>query len=302
MASLKELRTRIEAVKSTAKITSAMKMVAASRLRKFQSVITYADNYQNAIITAIQRILADIKQEEIEKKTHFVLPEMMTQKKQVKTCLLLVFSSDKGLCGNYNSVIYKSLMQHVNELKQKNIRPAILCLGKKIYNFAKKHYPEFLIENQTDISNKEPDFAESLQFAEQIITLYKENNFDICEVISAKFRTALSRDIVCEQLLPVNIKQSDDKYINKVGDAYYFYEPNRYDLLENLLPMLFAANIFNVIVQSQASEQGARMSSMDNANKNAKNMISELTLKYNTIRQSAITTELTEIISGAEAI
>ena len=305
MAGLKELRTRIEAVKSTQKITSAMKMVAAARLRKAQIRIEPADNYQSAIETAILRVLADLRQEEIEKKIYHILPEMMRQKKNIKSCLLLVFSSDKGLCGSYNSNINRAVLKKINELRERNINIKIFCFGKKAYDFLRRREPEFLIGFMEDIAKKGPDFAESSVIAQKIMEIYKEHNFDVCEAIFAEFKTAISREIKAVQLLPIKIDDTalqKDEPINKFGDAYYGYEPGRIEMLEKLLPMLFTANILSIIAQSQASEHGARMSSMDSATRNAKDMISELTLKYNTIRQSAITTELIEIIAGAEAI
>ena len=305
MAGLKELRTRIEAVKSTEKITSAMKMVAAARLRKAQILIDSSSGYKNTLQTAANRILADIRQEEIIKKTKISLPSMMTEHPDAKKYLLLVFSSDKGLCGSYNSNINKFARKHIDELQKAGKDVRILCFGKKSYMFLKKHYPEQIIGNIDNIAKKGPDFAESAEIAQKILEICKNENADICEAVFAKFNSAISREIVAFQLFPIKIEESEptsDKPINVFGDAYYGYEPDRNEFLERLLPMIFTANVFSLIVQSQASEHGARMSSMDNATRNAKDMISELTLRYNTIRQSAITTELIEIIAGAEAI
>ena len=305
MAGLKELRTRIEAVKSTEKITSAMKMVAAARLRKAQILIDSSSGYKNTLQTAANRILADIRQEEIIKKTKISLPSMMTENPGAKKYLLLLFSSDKGLCGSYNSNINKFARRHIDELQKAGKDVRILCFGKKSYMFLKKHYPEQIIGNIDNNAKKGPDFAESSEIAQKILEICKNENADICEAVFAKFNSAISREIVAFQLFPIKIEESEptsDKPINVFGDAYYGYEPNRNEFLERLLPMIFTANVFSLIVQSQASEHGARMSSMDNATRNAKDMISELTLRYNTIRQSAITTELIEIIAGAEAI
>ena len=305
MAGLKELRTRIEAVKSTEKITSAMKMVAAARLRKAQILIDSSSGYKNTLQTAANRILADIRQEEIIKKTKISLPSMMTENPGAKKYLLLLFSSDKGLCGSYNSNINKFARRHIDELQKAGKDVRILCFGKKSYMFLTKHYPEQIIGNIDNIAKKGPDFAESSEIAQKILEICKNENADICEAVFAKFNSAISREIVAFQLFPIKIEESEptsDKPINVFGDAYYGYEPNRNEFLERLLPMIFTANVFSLIVQSQASEHGARMSSMDNATRNAKDMISELTLRYNTIRQSAITTELIEIIAGAEAI
>mgnify|MGYP002624917052 CR=1 FL=1 len=305
MAGLKELRTRIEAVKSTQKITSAMKMVAAARLRKAQIKIATSGNYHNAVETAVLRILADLRQEEIEKKVFHILPEMMWQKSKIKSALLLVFSSDKGLCGSYNSNINRKLMQKIADMDKKNVEVKVFCFGKKAYDFLKRRKPDILLGFMSDIAKKGPDFAESSKIAEKVAELYRGHNFDVCEAIFAEFKSAVNRKIKSSQLLPIKIDKSalsSAEPINKFGDAYYTFEPDRLKMLEKLLPILFIANIFDIIVQSQASEHGARMSSMDNATRNAKDMISGLTLKYNTIRQSAITTELIEIIAGAEAI
>jgi len=306
MAGLKELRTRIDAVKSTEKITSAMKMVAAARLRKAQILIESSDDYKNVLQTAANRILADIRQEEIIKKTKISLPAMMREKPDAKKYLLLVFSSDKGLCGSYNSSINKFARKRVEELQKSEKEVRIMCFGKKSFVFLKKHFPDLVIGNLENIAKKGPTIVESADIAQKISELYKAENFDVCEAVFAKFNSAISRDVSSFCLLPVKVEtleeQSSDKPVNVFGDAYYAYEPKRNEFLERLLPMIFAANVFSLIVQSQASEHGARMSSMDNATRNAKDMISELTLRYNTIRQSAITTELIEIIAGADAI
>ena len=305
MAGLKELRNRLESIKSTQKITSAMKMVAASRLRKALIMVEKSQPYSDMLHITVKRILAAMKYEENKKNIRYVMPPVLRQKTDAQQYLLFVFSSDRGLCGSYNQNVGKAAIKRIKELQQSGKTVKVICYGKKIYDVLKKDYTHIITEHYESVSAKGLFYYEAIDLG-RIIGQYCNDGFcDVCEFVYSKFHSALSREMVVKQIYPLEEKYSQvedsDESLLKVGDAYYEYEPDKLKLLEVLLPKLVVDNIFMAMVNSQASEQGARMTAMDNATRNAKDMISSLTLKYNSIRQSAITTELTEIISGAEA-
>ena len=303
MAGLKELRNRIEAVKSTEKITSAMKMVAAARLRRAQSLLEHSNKYAAALNESAMRLLSQLYEEELTKNIKFFPPEMMRKKADNSRRLELVFGASKGLCGSYNSNINRFALSHLKQLEREKKDFLIYCFGKKANDFIKKHYPEKILGYVEDFAKKGPQFDECSELSAFIQKMCAENKLDVCEAVYANFKTALSRDIVCEQILPLEFDEAYKEGPNHgQSQQFYFYEPDKLKFLEQILPMIFEAKVFDIVVESQASEHGARMSSMDNATRNASEMINKLTLRYNTIRQSAITTELIEIIAGAEAI
>lgn len=306
MAGLKELRNRIEAIKSTKKITSAMKMVAAAGLRRAQGLIAKSDLYQNNLKTSALRLAFELKQEEAAKNIAFVYPQIFTGKKSCNTYLIVVISSDKGLCGSYNAHVAKAALNRIAQLKNDGKIVQVLCIGKKAAELIRRKYPDVISEVIDGVAKKGADFEETLVLTHRLLADFEKNVFDVAEIVSARFISALSRDIQSRPFipayLPLDNSEKNEFIPNRVDNAYYDYEPDKLIMLEALLIMLLKAQMFDAIVQAQASEQGARMASMDNATRNATDMISKLTLKYNGIRQSAITTELTEIISGAEAI
>ena len=306
MAGLKELRNRLESIKSTQKITSAMKMVAASKLRKAELALNHSKPYSQLLNTNIKRLLAAIAEEESEKKITYLLPKLMRDKPNAKDYLLFVFSSDRGLCGSYNHNLGKAALTRIKALKESGKTVKVICYGKKAFNVIKKQFAADVIESNPALDTKDLSFNGAVALAKKIADCYNGGMCDVCEILYSKFHSALSREIVAEQIYPLSSSAlkltEEDKNLTHVGDAYYYYKPDKISLLENLLPKLVVNLIFVSIANSQASEQGARMAAMDNATRSAKDMISSLTLKYNGLRQSAITTELTEIISGAEAL
>lgn len=306
MAGLKELRNRLESIKSTQKITSAMKLVAASRLRKAQLMLERSQGYSDLVTIAVKRILAALKEEEIEKKITYMLPALLQQKPNARHYLLFVFASDRGLCGSYNQNVGKAAVRRIKELENAGKEVQIICYGKKVFDILKKKYADKIIEHNPAVAYKGLAYDEAIDLGRKIGSVYQQGGCDVCEIIYSKFHSALSREMIVEQVYPlspatVEISQ-EDKQLISVGDAYYDYTPDKLELLQALLPKLIMNTIFSAMANSQASEHGARMAAMDNATRNAKDMISSLTLKYNSIRQTAITTELTEIISGAEAL
>ena len=306
MAALKELRNRLESIKSTQKITSAMKMVAASKLRKAETMLERNRPYSEALTVSLKRTLAAIRAEEAEKKITYLPPALLRQKLNAQKFLLLVFSSDRGLCGSYNHNIAKTAAARIRELTAEGKDVNVVCYGKKAFNILKKQYGSIIIENFAGAGTEGLSYTEALAVNDKIMNFMQENDYDVCEIVYSRFHSALSREIKARQIYPIapeTVELTEDDYnLLRVDNAYYDYYPDKITLLEKLLPLWAENSIFAAVLNAQASEQGARMASMDNATRNASDIISNLTLKYNSIRQSAITTELTEIISGAEAL
>lgn len=306
MAGLKELRTRIETIKSTQKITSAMKLVAASRLRRAQSLLEKSAFYNNNVLSSAARVLYDIRQEELENNIRYVMPELMRGNGSDQNYLLLVLTSDRGLCGSYNASVAKVAAKRIEELKAEGKNVMVLCLGRKGRDILKRHYGDLIIKTIDGIAKKGVKYYEAADIAKIIGDMYFQKQINVCEIVVSKFKSAISRDIMVGQILPVQIDNFEYNRLhvptNVVRGAFYDYDPDKMTVLNGLLPLIFRNTLFQAIINSQASEQGARMTSMDSATNNAKDMISKLTLRYNRIRQTAITTELIEIIAGAEAI
>lgn len=306
MAGLKELRTRISTIKSTQKITSAMKMVAASRLRKTQGLISKSEFYNNNLLASANRLIFELKQQEEITGEAVVWPRLMSGTGQDKKYLLLVFTSDRGLCGSYNTAVAKEAVRRIEELQADGKEVLIYCVGKKGSDILKRKYADLIVGTKEGVSSKGAKYYEASDIGYYILDAYNKGEIDACEVVVSRFRSAINREIKAGPLLPVKIEDYEYNKLhvptNVVRGAFYDYEPGKMQLLEGILPLIFRGSIFQAIVHSQASEHGARMTSMDNATRNASEMINKLTIKYNRIRQTAITTELIEIISGAEAL
>lgn len=306
MAGLKELRVRIETIKSTQKITSAMKMVAASRLRKAQGLIEKCLFYNHNILSSANRVVYELKQEEKDTGVTYTYPSLMSGNGGDNIYLLIVFTSDRGLCGSYNAAVAKEAAIRIENLKNQGKEVKIICAGKKGKDILKRKYANMIVDTLEGIAKKGAKYYEGTDLAARVLDMYNKGEINVCEVIGCKFRSAINREILVGQVLPVQVEKFEYNRLhlptNVVKGAYYDYEPDKMEILEGLLPLIFKGGIFQAIVHSQASEHGARMTSMDNATRNAKDIISRLTLRYNLIRQTAITTELIEIISGAEAL
>ncbi len=303
MAGLKELRTRIDAIKSTQKITAAMKMVAASRLRRVQILVDKNQGYADNLRKSAKRVIYDIEAEEKEKHIKYMRPTLAQEVKNPHKYVLVVMSSDRGLCGSYNTNAAKKTIARIEELRKNGKEVIVVCWGKKAYDILRHTYNdiEFTVLETPDKSVSYPKEAQKV--AQKLLEAFSAKKFDVCEFIYADFITVMNRNFVCEQVCPINLFPDEgDKNLNMVNGAFYEYVPDKLTILEKILPIIFIDNIFRILVNSAASEHSARMTSMDNATNNAKDMISDLTLKYNSLRQSAITTELIEIIAGAEAV
>lgn len=302
MAGLKELRTRINSIASTQKITSAMKMVAAARLKRSTDMLNRSKVYSNDLSALVRTLIAELRKKEQEDKVAYIYPKVMQKQLKDDIYKLVIFSSDKGLCGSYNANILRESLRRINELLDMGKKVKVLSLGKKAGESLKRRCNNVDIEI-IEFAEKGADYTETLNLMNK---LQEElgNDFDVCEVIYTHFNSAISREVKNQQLLPMIIDTNEeDLHINdNLGGAVYDYEGGHLKILQDVMPLFVASEMFQKVLNSQTSEHGARMTSMDNATRNAKDMIAKLTLKYNRLRQGAITTELIEIISGAEAL
>ena len=303
MAGLKELRTRIETIKSTQKITSAMKMVAASSLRKAQGLIASSVPYRENILSPLENVVSEFRT--LEQNGTFVKwPRMIAGSENDRTYLLLVFTSDRGLCGNFNASVAKVAARRIEELQNAGKEVKVACIGRKGYSILKRRYAANIVRDIDGIAKKGARYDESAVIANYAYDDFMMRNIDVCEAVYSEFHSAINREIVVKQLLPLRFSERAEAGTEPVlvNGAAYEYEPYKMEVLGQSLPLLYKASVFEAIIHSQASEHGARMTSMDNATRNAKDMISRLTRKYNRMRQTNITTELIEIIAGAEAL
>ena len=304
MAGLKELRVRISSIASTKKITSAMKMVAAARLRKANDALDKSEKYHQGILTIAGRLFKNLKDEEKNAGRMVNYPVVMQERPTIDNYLLVAFSSDRGLCGSFNSYVLRETLKRIKELECQGKNVKVLCVGKKIGDSLKNKRPDVVWDVLTGVAQKGARYRDAEQIMEPLVTEYISGGFDACEVIYTYFNSPINREVKCRQLLPYvfDIDLNDKRYDDKLNDAFYEYDTLEEKVFNDVVYMLMFSEMFQMLLNSQASEQGARMTSMDNATRNASDMISKLTLKYNRLRQSAITTELVEIISGAEAL
>lgn len=302
MAGLKELRNRIAAIKSTEKITSAMKMVAAARLRKAQDLLAQSEPCRRILYTAAGRIRAAELRRAQETGIAPLLPQICRPHETDENYLLLVFSSDRGLCGSYNAMIARTAVKRIEELLAAGKKVQIICWGQRGYNALKRNYADIITEHHEALSGS-IDYAAAAGLATELAAKFADGKIDVCEAVYSRFASAVRRENHCRRVLPLPTDIfADDNASDMYKNAFFESEPDDKTLMAALLPQIFKELIFEIMIHSEASEQGARMTSMDNATRNASDMISKLTLRYNRIRQTAITTELVEIIAGAEAI
>ncbi|MAI83838.1 MAG: F0F1 ATP synthase subunit gamma [Rickettsiales bacterium] len=296
MPSLKDLRNRISSVKSTKKITSAMKMVAAAKLKKAQDNAIAARPYAERM----SKIISSLK-----KNSNFSSdsPSLITGTGINKKVLLLVCSADRGLCGGFNSSIIKYTNKIVKKYKTEGKEVKFIFIGKKAKNALIKQYKNDIVEFFTDVASPEVDFEQVKKIRNLIIENFNKSVFDRCEIVYTKFLSAISQEVKMDQLVPLNNESerfSDEKEVSNA--LVYDFEPSEEEILESIVPENLAMQILTGLLESTASEHGSRMTAMDNATRNANDKIDDLTMFYNRSRQAVITKELIEIISGAEAI
>ena len=286
MPSLKDLRNRIGSVKSTKKITSAMKMVAAAKLKKAQ------DNAEKT------RPYASKMHEIVESLTSSGVTQVKkfgTRNKDKKNILLIVCSADRGLCGGFNGSIIKYTKKLSDELS-KNSNLSYVFVGKKAYQTLKRNYETSIVKFFTDIANPSIKFELSSSVRDLVLELFLSNKIDECHLIYTEFKSAITQNVKSHKLLP--IENSSESETSRT----YEFEPSEENVLNEIIPRNIAIQIHSGLLENLASEQGSRMTAMDNATRNANDMIDNLTLLYNRSRQALITSELIEIISGAEAV
>lgn len=286
MASLKSIKKRIVSVKNTRQITKAMKMVSAAKLRRAQENVVAARPYAQKMGEVLQSLAGNL-----EGDLHPLL-----EKRDAKKLLLIVVTSDRGLCGGFNSNLCKAGERYLKEQQGAFEQISVLTVGRKGYEFLKNRHT--IYKNFSNIISK-PNYQAAALLAQDVVEGYLAGEYDQVVMLYNAFRTVMSQDITFQQLLPI---VPDDQAAVEEAGVEYIYEPSVGDLLADILPKNIEVQIFKAMLESVAGEHGARMTAMDSASKNASEMIGKLTLQYNRARQAAITTELMEIISGAESI
>ena len=297
MPSLKDIKTQINSVGSTKKITSAMKMVAASKLRRSQEKAEAARPYSSRLEEMLSSVASSCTSGEGVMK-------LLTGTGKDENYLVIPVTADRGLCGGFNSSINRDTIKKIKSLENEGKTVKLITVGKKSRDFFNRIMKDKIIESFADLGATGAGYDIALEISNKVQSLYFDNNFDKCIIIFNKFKSAISQEVTHQQLIPLDIKQkeSSDENQESQKEAIYTYEPDEETILKDLLPKNLSIQIFKVLLESNAGEQGARMAAMDNATRNAGEMIESLTLVYNRTRQAFITKELIEIISGAESV
>ena len=297
MPSLKDLKLQIKSVKSTKKITTAMKMVAASKLRRAQERAESARPYSSRM----EEMLSSLASSNIFGEG---VIKLLTGTGRQNTYLVVPVTADRGLCGGFNSNINRATVKYVRSLEDQGKTVKLITIGKKSRDFLTRLMNDRILESFTDFGVSGAGYNFALQVSEKIQSLYNADQFDVCVLIYNKFKSAIAQKVTQQQLIPLSLKtkEAEDNQANKTDNAIYLYEPDENEILKDLLPKNVSIQIFKTLLESNAGEQGARMIAMDNATRNAGEMIDSLSLKYNRTRQANITKELIEIISGAESV
>jgi F-type H+-transporting ATPase subunit gamma len=295
MATLKELRTRINSVKATQKITSAMKMVAASKLRRAQEAAEAARPYAERMERMVRSIADSLAGNDSA-------PAMLAGTGQSDTHLVIVATSDRGLCGGFNSSIVRAARQRISELLGDGKTVKLLLIGRKAGDQLRREHADKIVGSHTGIGTRGVTFAEAATIADEVARWFEDGAFDVCTIYYNHFQSAVTQIVTPQQLIPFASDDGDATDTADSDGAIYEFEPSEEEILEDLLPRNMAVQIFHALLENAASEQGARMMAMDNATRNAGEMIDKLSLTYNRSRQAVITKELIEIVSGAEAL
>jgi F-type H+-transporting ATPase subunit gamma len=293
VATLKELRVRIRSVRSTQKITSAMKMVAASRLRRAQEQAEAARPYSSRMERMLASLAANLKGQSNA-------PRLLAGTGKDTTHLIIVATSDRGLAGGFNASILRDTRRMIRELQGAGKTVKLLTIGRKGRDSLRRDMSRLILDSKTDVGRPKLTFEAAQEIASRLLALFDAGEFDAATIIFNRFRSAISQIVTRQQLIPF----APPKAVGEAtaSGAIYEFEPEEAEILGELLPRNLAVQIFTALLENAASEQGARMTAMDNATRNAGEMIDRLTITYNRSRQAAITKELIEIISGAEAL
>jgi F-type H+-transporting ATPase subunit gamma len=293
MASLKDLRNRIASVKATQKITKAMQMVAAAKLRRAQEAAEAARPYSERM----GAVLANIAQ---AVGGGGDAPALMTGTGRDDVHLLVVCTAERGLCGGFNSQIARLARDHIRKLLADGKTVKIICVGKKGFDILRREYGQLIIDRVDLREVRTLAFTHADGIAKKVIGLFNEGAFDVCTLFYSQFKSVISQIPTAQQIIPAAAPAAAAE--NGNGGAVYEYEPEPGEILSELIPRNIAVQIFRALLENAAGEMGAKMSAMDNATRNAGDMINKLTITYNRQRQAQITKELIEIISGAEAL
>ena len=297
MPSLKDIKTQINSVGSTRKITSAMKMVAASKLRRSQEKAEAARPYSSRL----EEMLASLASSAASGEG---IIKLLTGTGNDQNYVVVPVSADRGLCGGFNSSINKETFRLVKSLEDDGKNVQLMPVGKKSRDFFNRVMKDKILESFADLNVSVNGYDAALQVSNKLQEFYIDGKFDKCIIVFNKFRSAISQEVTQQQLIPLDVSNSskEESADDSGAKAIYDYEPDEETILKDLLPKNVSIQIFKVLLESDAGEHGARMAAMDNATRNAGEMIDSLTLKYNRTRQAFITKELIEIISGAESI
>jgi F-type H+-transporting ATPase subunit gamma len=291
MASLDDLKKRIASVKSTQKITKAMKMVAAAKLRRAQESAEKGRPYSEKMNNIILNLSSGISDKENA-------PKLLSGSGNDKVHLCVVMTSDRGLCGGFNSNIIKKAKSYFAKLVDEGKDLKIITIGSKGNDQLKRAYGDKIIANISFKESKHANYFDAEKVGKMVIEKFEAEEFDVCTIFYNQFKNVITQIPQAQQIIPLNVENSEEE---KSEDSYEF-EPDEDEILSNLLPKNISTQIFKAMLENSASEQGSRMSAMDNATRNAGEMVDKLTIEYNRSRQAAITKELIEIISGAESL
>ncbi|TWA71287.1 ATP synthase F1 subcomplex gamma subunit [Azospirillum brasilense] len=296
MPNLKDLKNRIASVQSTRKITSAMKMVAASKLRRAQEQAEAGRPYAERMGRMLASLAANVQDSGNG-------PKLMTGTGSDQVHLLVIISSDRGLCGAFNGAIVRESRRQIQRLQAEGKTVKLLTVGRKARDQLRREYGSLIVETYEDVGRRKLSFADADVVAQKVLAMYDAGEFDVCSVIFNKFKSAISQIVTVQQLVPFAVEaQAEEEAAGAEAKAIYEFEPDEEQILAELLPRNLSIQVYRALLESAASEQGARMTAMDNATRNAGDMINKLTITYNRTRQAYITKELIEIISGAEAV
>jgi F-type H+-transporting ATPase subunit gamma len=288
MPSLKDLRNRIASVKATQKITKAMQMVAAAKLRRAQMAAEAARPYTERMDKVVSNLAGG---------GTFSDNLLLSGTGQDQVHLLVVCTAERGLCGAFNSSIVRLAKERINQLQAAGKTVKIFCVGKKGYEQLKRQYEKLIVEQMEFRAVKQISFNEAEQVGRRIREMFAEGQFDVATLFYSRFKSVIAQIPTAQQIIPLVVPA-----VAGNSDVSYDYEPEQEELLADILPRNISVQVFRALLENAASEQGSRMSAMDNATRNAGDMIKKQTQKYNRTRQAMITKELIEIISGAEAL
>ena len=297
MPSLKDIKNQINSVVSTKKITTAMKMVAASKLRRSQEKAVAARPYSSRLEEMLSSLASSASSGE-------GIIKLLTGTGNDQNYIVVPVSADRGLCGGFNSSINRETFKIVKSLEKDGKKVQLMPVGKKSRDFFNRVMKDQIVESFIDLNISNTGYESALNVSSKLQELYFNGEFDKCILVFNKFKSAISQEVTQQQLIPLDLSNSsnENKEDDNVAKAIYDYEPDEETILKDLLPKNVSIQIFKVLLESDAGEHGARMAAMDNATRNAGEMIDGLTLKYNRTRQAFITKELIEIISGAESV